>query len=150
MSATSHTAPATTLVPGQADGFAFVLREPLSFWGGLDSASGRIIDRWHPQHGESMAGRVLVMESGRGSSSGSSVLAEAIRLGTGPVGIVLLTRDAIVTVGAMVAQELYAVSCPVVLAHAEDWTAIASSRRLRIQAGSGDAVIDCSTGSDDR
>ncbi len=150
MSATSHTVPATTLVPGRADGPAFVLREPLSFWGGLDSVSGRIIDRWHPQHGASLAGRILVMESGRGSSSGSSVLAEAIRLGTGPVGIVLLTRDAIVTVGAMIAQELYAASCPVVLARADDWNAIASCRRLRIEAGSGDAVIDCSMISDDR
>ena len=55
------------------------------------------------------------MRAGRGSSSGSSVLAEAIRLGTGPAGIVLLTRDAIVTVGAMVAAELYGKECPVVL-----------------------------------
>ena len=47
------------------------------------------------------------MTAGRGSSSGSSVLAEAIRLGTGRAGIVLLTRDAIVTVGAMIASELY-------------------------------------------
>ncbi|MEZ5801729.1 MAG: DUF126 domain-containing protein [Nitratireductor sp.] len=49
-----------------------------------------IIDRWHPQHGQSMRGKVLLMASGRGSSSGSAVLAEAIRLGTGPVAIVLL------------------------------------------------------------
>ena len=144
MSATSHTAPATTLVSGRAGGPAFVLREPLSFWGGLDSGSGRIIDRWHPQHGESLAGRALVMESGRGSSSGSSVLAEAIRLGTGPVGIVLLTRDAIVTVGAMIAQELYAASCPVVLARIKDWDSIVASGRLTIHARSGEALIGCS------
>src|SRR5215213_5292018 len=118
---------ATTLVPGQGEGSSFVLREPLSFWGGLDVISGRIIDRWHPQHGDVISKQVLVITAGRGSSSGSSVLAEAIRLGTGPAGIVLLTRDPIVTVGAMVAQELYDTRFPVVLAAEADWPAITTA-----------------------
>ncbi|WP_207482103.1 aconitase X swivel domain-containing protein [Arenibaculum pallidiluteum] len=126
---------AVTLVPGRAEGLAFVLAEPLSFWGGLDAASGRIIDRWHPQAGAVVAGRILVMAAGRGSSSGSSVLAEAIRLGTGPAGIVLLTRDAIVTVGAMVARELYGISCPVVtLAEPADWASVTAAARLSVDA----------------
>ena len=134
----SLTYPGVPLVSGRAEGPSFVLREPLSFWGGLDAASGRIIDRWHPQNGEVLSGRVLVMEAGRGSSSGSSVLAEAIRLGTGPLGIVLLARDAIVTVGAMVAAELYGRPCPVVLASRGDWPAITAAPRLRVVA-EGDA-----------
>jgi uncharacterized protein len=125
---------ATTLVPGRAQGAGLVLREPLSFWGGVDATSGRIIDRWHPQHGEVISGRILVMNAGRGSSSGSSILAEAIRLGTAPCGIVLLTRDAIVTVGAMVALELYAGVCPVVLAAADDWHPIVTAGHLSIDA----------------
>ncbi len=92
---------ATTLVAGSAEAGTLVLSEPLSFWGSLDSATGRIIDQWHPEKNEVMSGRILVMRPGRGSSSGSSVLAEALRRGTGPAGIVLLARDAIVTVGAM-------------------------------------------------
>ena len=125
-----------TLVPGSAEGPAFVLQDPLSFWGGLDSATGEIIDRWHPQSGAILAGTILVMESGRGSSSGSSVLAEAIRRGTGPAGIVMLTRDAIVTVGAMIAVELYPVACPVVMAAVEDWPKLVATRRLTIRADS--------------
>lgn len=132
-----------TLVPGRAAGGAFVLREPLSFWGGLDSASGRIIDRWHPQHGATVAGRILVMEAGRGSSSGSSVLAEAIRRGTGPAGLVLRTRDAIVTVGAMVAGELYGLACPVVLAGAQDWPAVTAAAHLALEAVPEGAEIRC-------
>ena len=42
---------------------------PLSFWGGYDSTTGLIIDRHHPACGRSLAGTVLVMASGRGSSS---------------------------------------------------------------------------------
>jgi uncharacterized protein len=130
-----------SLVPGRAQGASFVLRDPLSFWGGLDAASGRIIDRWHPQHGAALSGRVLVMAAGRGSSSGSSVLAEAIRLGTAPAGIVLMTRDAIVTVGAMIALELYGKACPVVLAGADDWPLIVASGRISITAEKDRATI---------
>lgn len=133
---------AVTLVPGRAAGSAFVLREPLSFWGGLDAPTGKIIDRWHKQHGENIAQRILIMRAGRGSSSGSSVLAEAIRLGTGPAGIVLLSRDAIVTVGAMVAAELYRTSCPVVLAEGADWPRIEAALRLTIDARPEQAGID--------
>ena len=33
---------------GEAEGAALVLSEPLSFWGGIDVTTGRIIDRSHP------------------------------------------------------------------------------------------------------
>ena len=93
---------------------ALVLDEPLSLWGGIDPASGEIIDANHPQRGASVRGKVLVMRSGRGSSSSASVLAEAARAGTAPVAIVLGEPDLILSIGAAVAQELYGVSVPVV------------------------------------
>lgn len=136
---------AVTLVPGRAQGQTFVLSEPLSFWGGLDSATGRIIDQWHPQKDGVLSGRILVMKAGRGSSSGSSVLAEAIRRGTGPAGIVLMTRDAIVTVGAMVAAELYGVSCPVVLASEFDWQLVGDSWGLTLDAKTSEAMLQVLT-----
>ncbi|MGZ8581498.1 MAG: aconitase X swivel domain-containing protein [Actinomycetota bacterium] len=102
------------LVPGVASGEVLVLDEPLSFWGGLDPDTGRLIDTHHPQVGASLAGRVLVMPSGRGSSSSSYVFAEAIRAGTAPVAVVLAEADAIVALGAIVAGELYGVEVPVV------------------------------------
>jgi predicted aconitase with swiveling domain len=92
-----------------------VLERPLSFWGGYDPATGLIIDRAHPQHGESLAGKVVFMPHGRGSGSSSAVLAEALRLGTGPAGIVLAEPDQILVTGALVARLLYDISCPVVL-----------------------------------
>jgi predicted aconitase with swiveling domain len=103
-----------TLTPGTVTASVLVLDEPLSFWGGMDPHDGRIIDRNHPQHGQSLAGKVVVMAAGRGSSSSSSVLAEAIRLGTAPAGLVLGEPDAIVALGALAAAELYDVAVPVV------------------------------------
>jgi predicted aconitase with swiveling domain len=116
---------------GDAEGEAFVLSEPLSFWGGVDVETGRIIDRSHPDLGASITRAILVMPGGRGSSSSSAVLAEAIRLGTGPAGIVLAVADPILTVGAIVAQSLYGLRCPIVVCPIDG---IATGDRLRIHA----------------
>ena len=89
------------------------LSEPLSFWGGLDPESGRIIDASHPQVGESISGKILRMPHSRGSSSSPSVLAEALRLGNGPVAIILDRPDPMVVLGAVVARLLYGIECRV-------------------------------------
>ena len=104
-----------TLVAGTAEGPALVLDEPLSLWGGLDPETGNIVDTRHPQRGANVTGRVLVLPSGRGSSSSSSVLAEAIRAGTAPAAIVLGEADPILPLGAIVARELYGSSLPIVV-----------------------------------
>jgi hypothetical protein len=102
------------LVDGVATGELLRLTEPLSLWGGLDPETGLIIDRNHPQVGRSMTGAIVSMPHGRGSSSSSSVLAEALRMGTGPAGFVLEMPDSILVVGALVAHRLYGVVCPIV------------------------------------
>ena len=102
------------LAKGEAEGRALVLREPLSLWGGIDPATGVIIDARHPQRGAPVAGRVLVMPAARGSSSSSSVLAEAVRAGTAPAAILLGEPDLILAVGAAVGEELYGRRVPIV------------------------------------
>jgi len=128
---------AITLAPGEAEGAPLRLSEPLSFWGGLDVETGHIIDRHHPEVGACVAGRVLMMAAGRGSSSGSAALAEALRRGVGPVAILLLRRDGIVIVGALVAAELYGLVCPVALIAPGDWETIAAARRVRVSGKPG-------------
>jgi len=137
----ARTFEAVTLVRGAASGAVLRLDEPLSFWGGLDSETGTIIDRLHPQRGACVAGRILMMPTGRGSSSGSATLAEALRLGKGPAAILMLERDAIVVVGAMVAAELYGLACPVVLAEARAWEALVAAASLTLEAGPNGAAI---------
>ena len=127
---------ARCLVQGQAEGAVFKLDDPLSFWGGFDSASGRVIDRFHPQHGACLSGTMLFIERGRGSSSGASVLAEAIRLGTAPAAIILLDEDAIITTGALVAQMLYGIDCPVVAIRDQaKWQRLSALPRFAVKAG---------------
>jgi predicted aconitase with swiveling domain len=123
---------ADILVPGEAAGTVFRLDAPLSFWGGLDPATGTIIDERHPQRGENMSGRILAMARGRGSSSSTGVLAEAIRLGTAPVAIIMSEPDVIVTLGAMVAGELYGTSCPVVVVDPERFATLRTGLEIEI------------------
>ncbi len=103
------------LAPGTASAEAIVLDEPLSLWGGLDPATGVVIEPRHPQRGASLSGRVVVMAEARGSSSSSSVLAEAARAGVAPAAILLAAPDLILGVGAAVADELYRVQVPIVV-----------------------------------
>jgi predicted aconitase with swiveling domain len=130
-----------TLVAGQATGTALVLEEPLSFWGGLDPATGELIDTHHPQRGASLTGRVLVMPSGRGSSSSSYVLAEAIRTGTAPAAIVLLEPDGIVALGAIIARELYGIAVPVVALIRSSYDRLRTGMALDIDAHTHSAYV---------
>lgn len=127
------------LVPGEARGPALVLSESLSFWGGLDPATGAIIDVRHPQRGAVVTGTVLVMPGGRGSSSSSSVLAEVIRAGTAPAAIVLTERDPIIALGAIVARELYGASIPIMELNTND---LLAGRELSVSAGEDGAQLD--------
>ena len=112
------------IVEGSATGRALVLDEPLSLWGGLDPVTGKIVETGHPQRGELVTGRILVLPSGRGSSSSATVLAEAIRAGSAPAGIVLAEPDQIVAIGALAAAELYGTSIPVFVASPEETRAV--------------------------
>lgn len=96
-------------------GRTLVLDEAVSLWGGMDPATGEIVDTHHPQRGARVAGRVMVMPSGRGSSSSASVLVEAARVGTAPAAIVLAEPDLILAIGSAVAHELYGVRIPIIV-----------------------------------
>jgi predicted aconitase with swiveling domain len=108
------------LVAGSAEGELLVLEEPVSFWGGVDPTTGRIVDPRHPQVDLLLGGRIMAIPHARGSSGTSSALAELLRTGLGPAGIVLGAMDSMFTVGSLVAARLYGVACPIVLAALPD------------------------------
>jgi predicted aconitase with swiveling domain len=135
-----------TLARGVATGEVVVLEEPLSFWGGVDAREGIVVSEHHPQFGILLRERVLVMPSGRGSSSSSSVLAEAIRLGTAPAGILLREVDPIIVLGAVVAQELYGVELPVVALDEEDHRSLSQGDVVSVDATGDPATLHSGLG----
>ena len=104
---------ARMLTSGAAEGPVLALDEPLSFWGGFEPRTGVILDVHHPQRGACVKDTVLVMTETRGSGSAPGAIAEAIRLGTAPVAIMLAEADINLAIGAEVAAALYGRRCVV-------------------------------------
>jgi len=136
------------LVPGIAEGIAVVSNQPISFWGGVDPLTGDIIDRRHERYGINITGKIFVFPVGKGSSTSSAVLMEGIRNGTAPAGIIIKKIDPILALGAIVSQEMYQQSLPIILLDETNFDAIYEADYLKIQI---DAVIllsrDTTTGS---
>lgn len=105
---------AISLTPGTATGEILFLTEPISFWGGIDPETGQIVDAHHPQQGQNVAQKILVLTSSRGSSTGSYVLLELMRKGIAPSGIVLSEPDGVICTGVLVGQETYGLDLPVI------------------------------------
>ncbi|SED28596.1 predicted aconitase subunit 1 [Rhodobacter sp. 24-YEA-8] len=101
------------ILEGTAKGRVLASDEPLSFWGGVDPATSKVIDAHHPLHGETLAGRVLVMPGTRGSCTGSGVLLDMALNGLAPAALVFREPEDVVTLGAMIAAEMFGVALPV-------------------------------------
>ena len=128
----SSVAGGQVLVGGYAAGQALVLEAPLSLWGGLDPETGDIIDQRHPQWRSNVSRRMLVMPVGKGSSSASSILLEAVRLETAPAAILLAEPDGILALGAAVARELYGQAPLVVVLDADTYQSIRDGEPIRL------------------
>ncbi len=89
-----------------AEGLALVLSAPISFWGGVNPFTGAIVLESHPERGENVAGRVLVLPGTVGSSSASAVLLELVYSKQAPAAILMPEPDAILLLGLIVAREM--------------------------------------------
>lgn len=127
---------ATRILPGAAQGPVLAADQPLSFWGGVDPATGRVIDAHHPLAGRSLTGAVLVLPGTRGSCSGSGVVLDMALSGKGPAALVFSDPEDVATLGALVAAELFGVTLPVVRLTPEHRAALAQAGTARI----GDAL----------
>ena len=123
---------ATVLIEGTAKGEALVLAEPLSLWGGLDPTTGEIIDRRHPNLGDVVTDRVLVLPAGRGSSSASSILLESVRKQKAPSAIITAETDGILALGAAVARELYNATVPILVLEQSDYAQFESGQIIEV------------------
>ena len=125
---------ARMLTVAEAKGPVLHLTAPLSFWGAFEPRTGIILDVHHPQCGACVTGTILLMRESKGSGSAPGAIAEAIRLGTAPAAIVLVTPDINLAVGAEVAAVLYQRSCAVVVVDEEAFRRLAGAARLRLTA----------------
>ncbi|MBO9629668.1 MAG: DUF521 domain-containing protein [Shinella sp.] len=123
---------ARSILAGTASGPIIAAGEALSFWGGVDPATGRVIDVHHPLHGKTITGGILMMPSSRGSCTGSGVLLDLALTGRAPAALVFSEAEDVLTLGALIAAEMFGRSLPVLrLSHAA-YDALCRAKTARI------------------
>ncbi len=89
---------------GRVVGEALVTGEDISFYGGCDPETGEIVEKGHNLEGKSIAGKILVFPSGKGSTVGSYVLYALKKAEKAPLAIVNRIMDPIVAVGCIISE----------------------------------------------
>jgi predicted aconitase with swiveling domain len=89
---------------GKIEGVALVSPEPVGFFGLIDTETGVVIEKGHPLEGESVAGRILVFPTGKGSTVGSYSLYRLAKAGLAPMAIINAESEPIVAVGAIISD----------------------------------------------
>jgi predicted aconitase with swiveling domain len=92
------------IFPGVAQGEVLVSKMGISFFGGVDPGSGVVVERGHDLERQSVAGKVLVFPTGKGSTVGSYTLYRLKRAGVAPVAIVNAECETITAVGCIIAE----------------------------------------------
>jgi predicted aconitase/predicted aconitase with swiveling domain len=117
--------PARRILEGTAAGRVVATCEPLSFWGGVDPETARVMDVRHPLHGTAVAGSILMMPTTRGSCTGSGVLLDLALNGRAPAALVFTEPEDVVTLGAIIAGELFGRRLPILRLGSEAFAALA-------------------------
>ena len=109
---------------GRAEGEALVSSVPIGFLGGVDPETGVVIEADHPLKAESMAGRVLVFPTGKGSTVGSYTLYRMARNGVAPAAMINAEADPVVAVGAIISEIPMVDQVDISLLHTGDWVRV--------------------------
>ena len=89
---------------GIAEGEAIVTKDGISFYGGVDPDTGKIVEVGHELEGQSVTGRILVFPTGKGSTVGSYTLYRMKKNNTAPAAIVNEQIDTIIAVGCIISE----------------------------------------------
>jgi predicted aconitase with swiveling domain len=123
------------LVAGIADGQTMVLSGPLNLWDGLNPKTGEIVEPGHPERGQSIHGRLLILRHGLSGATVAIALTEALRNNVGPAGVVLPQADLTVVMASVIAGDLYERQIPILELPMSDMQGIADNVPARIEDG---------------
>lgn len=132
------------IVPTEVQGEVVVCREGLSFWGGVDPETGVVIDAHHDLHGVSIAGKIVLMPTSRGSCSGSGVLLELAMNDRAPAALIFRADEEVLTLGALIAARMFDKTVGIIRLSARDYAVVSDWKTARISdaaLSSGSAVI---------
>jgi len=105
---------AACILPGSGSGRLLFTRQAISFWGCVDPRTGRISDKRHELFGESITQKILMFPYGKGSSTGSLMLLELLRLNLAPAAIINIRTEPLLATGPVVGKHFYGKTFPIV------------------------------------
>lgn len=89
---------------GIAEAEAIVTKDGISFYGGVDPDTGKIVEVGHELEGQVITGKVLVFPTGKGSTVGSYTMYRMKKNNTAPAAIVNEQIDTIIAVGCIISE----------------------------------------------
>lgn len=92
------------IYPGVAEGEALVTTMGISFFGGVDPDSGVVVEKGHELEGQTVAGKILVFPTGKGSTVGSYTIYRLSKAGKAPLAILNAECEPITAVGCIIAE----------------------------------------------
>ena len=92
------------IVPGVVEAEALVTHDAISGFGGIDVATGTVIEPRHELFGVCFTGKVLVFPGAKGSSGWSGYFQSTRLMGTGPAAMVLNVLTTKAVLGAIVTR----------------------------------------------
>ncbi|MFJ1998411.1 aconitase X swivel domain-containing protein [Streptomyces asiaticus] len=124
------------IVPGRVAGRALVSHETISGWGGIEPATGTIIERRHELYGVCFTGKVLVFPGAKGSSGWSGFFQSTRLMGTAPLAMVFTNLTTKAALGAIVTR------VPTVTKFDDDPVAkITTGDRVEVDADNGLVIV---------
>ncbi|MBO9574113.1 MAG: DUF126 domain-containing protein [Sphingobium sp.] len=124
------------VVGGVTEGEALVTRETISGWGGIDSATGTVIESRHELKGVSFADKVLVFPGAKGSSGWSSAFHMARLRGMAPRAMIFTVMTTKIALGAVVMRIPTVTDCDV-----DPLEAIRTGDWVRVDGDAGTITI---------
>ncbi len=89
---------------GETEGEVLATKDGISFYGGVEPETGKVVEKGHELEGQSVAGKILVFPEGKGSTVGSYVLYNLKKNGVAPKAIVNKECETIVAVGCIISE----------------------------------------------
>ncbi len=89
---------------GIAEAEAIVTKDGISFYGGVDPDTGKVVEVGHELEGKIITGKVLVFPTGKGSTVGSYTMYRMKKNNTAPAAIVNKQIDTIIAVGCIISE----------------------------------------------
>ncbi|MHA1974358.1 MAG: DUF126 domain-containing protein [Candidatus Hodarchaeales archaeon] len=123
-----------SIYTGDTEGEAIVSSDSISFYGGVDPQTGRIVEKDHDLEGKEIQGKILVFPSGKGSTVGSYILYQMAKTKKAPKALIMKDCEAIVAVGCIIGE----IPCIDKI----DITKIKTGMVLKVKAENGEVVID--------